>query len=191
MPTNPSTTARLEIYIPIEVTALLNSMAKRMGTSASKLAAQAISELVGSSQLASIDRRLAAIEERLEMGVDYQRGKEASPKPALSLEEMERKRKDQPKILFESREPLVAGEAIGIHDLMARFGPSRGLKARLCLVGGTDGQLFNGDLARAEKVATMTIGLDPKNLPWMPVDAARMKWIQLDAKTWVRQILSR
>ena len=83
-------------------------------------------------------------------------------------------------------------DAIPLDALLQRFNSGdRGLRARLCLVGGTGGELFLGDLSRAKKVEAMTSAVDPDGRSWLPVDMQRRAWVKLSAEEWVRAILNR
>jgi hypothetical protein len=180
-------TEKVQVYLDTDVLAVLTAIANRSRTSVASLIRDSVTEnLLGGrgqiNRLNSMDLKLEAILERLG-SINLQ--------PQAPLESPKRKRTVQPTMLFHSPTPLIdTNETLDIIELLKRFkATTNALKAQLSIVGGSDGKVFEGDLTRARAIERCTMKHDPDNLPWMPVDMQRTKWVQMSALNWVLELL--
>lgn len=93
------------------------------------------------------------------------------------------------KVRTTPKEAIEGTKPLHIDHLVNRFGGDRSLKARLCQLGGRKGDLFQGSLPHALKVAQVTSQLDPDGLSWFPTTPDRDFWVIQDAQSYARSRL--
>jgi predicted transcriptional regulator len=184
---------RIKITLSDELKATLERIAESQGTSLSKLIVDAAIEVYichprsQGNDLGKILRKLDAIESKMHPQV----GGKPEPRKASKRKYADRLPREGAATFFNNPSPVVSEalrQTLSIHELVERFGGDRALKARLCQLGGRNGNLFRGSMPDAQRVEKVTKELDPDGLPWMPVAEDRRSWIQMDAQTYCKAI---
>ncbi len=182
-------TEKVQVYLDVDMVKLLTDIADRSGSSLASLIRDSVTEnLLGVkgqiNMLNSIDNKLKDILSKID---------ELSTRPQTAIEVTQtRKRPVQPTMLSHSSTPLIdTCETLGINDLLERFNAKPAVRPTLYIVGGSDGKVFEGDLIKARTIEKCTMKHDPENLPWMPVDMQRQKWVQMSAQNWILEILKK
>lgn len=189
---------RVKVTLTLEVKEALQKVASRQGVSLSQLLADSAVDMWFHHRVAieRLESRIKALE-----GGGSDRATQSSPvvskgdgqtrKATLGV------KGGSPVITTKATqasrlvdEAIAQGSPVHLDNLLDRLGKDRGLKARLCQLGGRDGRLFRGDLGAAMKVAEVTGKLDPDGLTWLPVDSQRVYWLVINPVDYARQILT-